>query len=438
MEVIKTIFYFAITVGILILAHEFGHFIMAKISGMRVDIFSVGFGSRLFGKKIGDTDYRISILPLGGYVKIAGMIDESVDTGFIGKEPQPYEFRAKPFHSKFLVITGGVLMNFLLAVIIFWFTFLYQGKNLKKVTEVGYVIPGSIADKSGIRAGDKILSINGKKVKYWDDILRFIYLENLSSDLKFEIEREGKLVSVYISRDSVSGTGEEGIGIIPKFVETVVTAVEPGRPAEKIGLKQKDVIIEADGEKIFTARQLASVIRKNAGKKIKIKWKRNDKIIETEVTPDPDGRIGIQITTVYSGPIKHVNYTVFEALFNGFRETVRITAATIVGLKDLITGKIPLGKGIAGPIRIARIATQSADVGFLPFLNFVAIISIGLALINILPVPGLDGGHLAILLVEGVIRRELPYRVKIAIQQAGIIILLILMALVIYNDIVHF
>jgi regulator of sigma E protease len=131
MEVIKTIFYFAITIGVLVLVHEFGHFIAAKLSKMRVEVFSIGFGARLFGKKIGETDYRISAFPLGGYVKISGMVDESLDAGFIGSEPKPYEFRSKPFYQKFFVITAGVLMNMLLAIFPILVNFYDRGKNLQ-------------------------------------------------------------------------------------------------------------------------------------------------------------------------------------------------------------------------------------------------------------------------------------------------------------------
>jgi regulator of sigma E protease len=438
MEFIKTIFYFIVTVGILVLVHEFGHFIAAKLSGMRVDIFSIGFGTRLFGRRIGETDYRISLFPLGGYVKIAGMIDESMDTGFVSRHPMPFEFRAKPFHQKFLVITAGVTMNLILAVMIFWGIFLYEGKNLRVVNEIGYVEPNSVAYRAGIRSGDKILSINGKKIKYWEDILGITYLDDASRDLNFEIERGGEFISIHIPREEISKVPEEGLGIIPRYVEVMIIAVEPGRPADGIGLRPKDVILEVDGKSIYTVSQLVQVISSNAGREISIRWRRGDEILSSMVTPDEDGKIGIQITSRYSGPMEHFSYGILEAFLLGVRETYRITSATVVGIWQLISGQISIQKGIAGPIKIAKIATQSADVGFIPFLTFMAILSISLALLNILPVPGLDGGHLAILIIEGIIRRELSYKVKIAIQQVGIILLLILMALVIYNDIVHF
>ena len=253
MEVIKTIFYFAITIGVLVLVHEFGHFIAAKLSKMKVEVFTIGFGTRLFGKKIGETDYRISAFPLGGYVKIAGMVDESLDAGFIGSEPKPYEFRSKPFHQKFFVITAGVLMNMLLAIFLFWLIFMIEGKTFRDVTEVGYVIPNSPGYEAGFKEGDKILSINGKKVKYWDDIFRIAFIDELTSDLNFEVKRGDEKVLISIPRSKISEFAlDESIGILPLYTETMVMAIEPGRPAEKVGIQPRDVILAVNNEKIYT------------------------------------------------------------------------------------------------------------------------------------------------------------------------------------------
>lgn len=439
MELIKTIFYFAITIGVLVLVHEFGHFIAAKLSKMKVEIFSIGFGTRLIGKKIGDTDYRISAFPLGGYVKIAGMVDESLDTGFVSSKPEPYEFRSKPFYQKFFVITAGVIMNMLLAVLLLWVIFMIEGKTFRDVNEVGYVIPNSPGFEAGFKEGDKILSLNGKKINYWDDIARIAFVENLSKDLNFEVQRGNQKLFISIQREKIPEfTSEETLGIIPRYVEIMVLAVEPNRPAEKVGIQAKDIIISVNEEKIYNPAQLTSIIKANAGKEITLKIKRGDKIFVQKIIPDSDGRIGVQITSFYNGPIKKESYNLFEAFWIGTKETYRISALTINGIKQLITGKIPIQKGIAGPIRIAKFATQSANIGFTAFLGFMVILSISLAFLNILPFPGLDGGHLLILVIEGIIRKELSYRVKIAIQQAGIIILIILMIFVLYNDIVHF
>ena len=193
------VIYFAITIGILVFVHEFGHFAAAKLCGMRADVFAIGFGKRLFGwNKIkgfsfgelpkdfdgqGHTDYRLCLLPLGGYVKIAGMVDESMDVDFADKEPQPYEFRAKPVWMKVIVITAGVLMNLLLAWIIFWGRNYFQEKPVTKTTTVGYVIPGSAADSIGFIKGDKILTVNGKAVANWEELIEQLFINTLGEDL---------------------------------------------------------------------------------------------------------------------------------------------------------------------------------------------------------------------------------------------------------------
>ncbi|MGE5804396.1 MAG: M50 family metallopeptidase, partial [Ignavibacteria bacterium] len=194
------VIYFAITIGILVFVHEFGHFAAAKLSGMRADVFAIGFGKRLFGwNKItgftfgelpkdfngeGNTDYRLSLLPLGGYVKIAGMVDESFDTEFANKEPEPWEFRSKPVHKKIFVITAGVLMNLLLALIIFWGANFFQGKQVIETTAIGYVEPNSTADSLGFKTGDKILSVNNKKVDNWNEFESEFLINSMGKDVE--------------------------------------------------------------------------------------------------------------------------------------------------------------------------------------------------------------------------------------------------------------
>ena len=200
MTILSTIFYFIITIGILVLVHEMGHFLAAKFFGMRVDTFSLGFPPRAFGKKIGETDYCISWIPIGGYVKIAGMIDESFDTEFLNKEPQPWEFRSKPIWQRMIVISAGVIMNLLLAIFIFWGIIFHQGKMIRPVTEIGYVAPNSPAAKSGLHIGDKIVSINNHPVKQWDEIESMLYIESVTHDLTIQVHRSDTVNNILIRR----------------------------------------------------------------------------------------------------------------------------------------------------------------------------------------------------------------------------------------------
>lgn len=438
MEILTTIFYFVITIGILVFVHEFGHFIAAKLVGMRVDRFSIGFPPRAFGKKIGDTDYCISWLPLGGYVKIAGMIDESMDTEFLKSEPQPWEFRAKPLWARVLVISAGVIMNILLAVAIFWGINYAQGKYLRATTEVGYVIPGSAAEKVGLQAGDVIRAVNGQPTTHWDEVQSLIYVENVGRDITLDIERASSFRQVFLPLGSVPDITSERFGILPAHTVAMIGSVEAGKPADLLGLRPRDILISINGTPVFNDNQVIEIIRANRDKEVTIVWKRGEEILQGTTMPNEEGRIGITIGSVYMGPTRHVQYSLLGALPEGLKDIVNASALFYKSIVQLITGKTSFSQSFGGPIKIAQIATQSAEGGITSFLAFMALLSMSLAILNIMPFPALDGGHLLVMLIEAVFRREIPHRAKLAIQQAGFVILLAFMAFVIYNDIVNF
>lgn len=438
MEILNTVFYFLITIGILVFVHELGHFLAAKLTGMRVDRFSIGFPPRAFGKKVGDTDYCISWIPIGGYVKIAGMIDESFDTEFLQNEPQPWEFRAKPLWARALVISAGVIMNVLLAVAIFWGINYAQGKYLRATTEIGYVVPKSAADKVGLLPGDKILTINGTTVTHWDAIQSLLYVENTAHAITLDIERKGVQKIVTLPRGSIGDFSSERFGILPAHTVAIIGSVEVGKPAEKLGLKPRDVIVSLNGIPVSNENQVVRIIRANPGKEVTVVWKRGEEILQGTTVPNEDGRIGITIGSLYVGPTKHVRYSFLEAFPEGIKDIVQASGLFYKSILQLITGKASFAQSFGGPIKIAQIATQSAEVGLTSFLAFMALLSMSLAMLNIVPFPALDGGYLLLMLVEAVSRREIPHKVKLVIQQAGFVILLAFMAFVIYNDIMNF
>ncbi|MBI3005118.1 MAG: RIP metalloprotease RseP [Ignavibacteriales bacterium] len=437
MTVLTTIFYFVITIGILVFIHELGHFLAAKFFGMRVDRFSIGFPPRAFGKQIGETDYCISWIPIGGYVKIAGMIDESFDTEFVNQEPKPWEFRAKPIWQRMIVISAGVVMNILLAVFIFWGIIYHQGKLTRPVTAIGYVAPESPAAKVGLRPGDMMLSINGHEITHWEEIEGVIYAEALGNDLTLEIRRRNESITMFIKRADLPDITDERFGILPAGLLAVIERVESGMPAEQIGLQPGDTIKTVNGEAVVYAA-LQETIRKNAGKEILLGWNRGDKSLEARVTPTAEGRIGIALDAVYTGPVEHVRYSLLGAFPEGVKEVWGASVFFVNNIYQLIVGRASFTKSVGGPIKIAQIATRSAESGVLTFLGFMALLSMSLALLNVLPFPALDGGHLVFLAYEGVFRREIPHKVKIAIQQAGVFLLLVFMAFVLYNDIATF
>jgi len=431
------VFYFLILIGVLVLVHELGHFLAAKFFGMRVDRFSIGFPPRAFGRKIGDTDYCISWIPIGGYVKIAGMVDESLDTDFANEDPKPWEFRSKPIWQRMIVICAGVAMNVLLAVIIFIGLIYYQGKTIKPVTEVGYVVPESPATKSGLRSGDRIVSVNGKRASYWEEIENLIYSEALSGKLSVTVVRSGSELTLSILPPLTSEILEDRLGMYPAGTVPLVKSVESGKPADQAGMKAGSVILAFKGEPI-SLQTLQEIVKRSAGREGLLRWKEGETIKEALVTPSTDGRIGIGFSPYYEGPRETVAYSLFGAIPEGIRATWEMSWMNLKSIYQIFVGHVSLTKSVAGPIMIAKMATRSAESGLLDFLAFMALLSMNLAILNLLPFPALDGGHAVFLLYEGTFRREIPTKVKIALQQVGFVLLLVFMAFVLYNDIVRF
>lgn len=450
----SAVIYFVITIGILVFVHEFGHFIAAKISKMRVDVFAIGFGPRLLGwNKLkgftfgklpkdfdgeGNTDYRVCLLPLGGYVKIAGMIDESMDTDFVDKEPEPYEFRAASTPKKIFVITAGVLMNLLLAVAIFWGVNLFSGKSYTESTTISYVEEGSYADSSGFQTGDKILTVNGTAVQYWEDVRNQIYVETLGKDLNIEVMRDGKRVNLDVPRKYVP---EDKTGVdyfVVEGLKPVITDVLKNSPADSAGIEPDDIFLKIEGSEVYAMQQVISMINSSPGEELDLTLQRESDTTTVDVVPAKDGKIGIILGGyVYMGPTASVDMGFFESLWASFDDIVRITDLTFSMFGKVVSGDVEFGKVFGGPVKIAQFAAKTADTGFISFITFLAMLSLSLAIINILPFPVLDGGHLIIIIIEGIMGRELNPRIKIAIQNTGFIILLLLMAFIIYSDIVN-
>lgn len=437
MTILSPIFYFLITIGILVLVHELGHFLAAKFFKMRVDTFSLGFPPRAFGKKIGETDYCISWIPIGGYVKIAGMIDESMDTEFLNKEPQPWEFRSKPKWQRAIVLSAGVLMNLLLAVVIYWGLIFYKGITVRPVTEIGSITINSPAAKAGLQLHDKILSINNHQVKQWDEIEILIYTESVTHDLTLHILRAQAPMDISIKRADIPDISEKRFGINPVGEFPLIIDVSKDKPAGLIGLQPGDTILAVNGSPV-SAESLPEVIGANKGKEVFLEWARGDQRMSARVTPNVEGKIGIQIGGVYTGPLERQRYGFFEALPIGIKELKVQSVLFLSNIYQIVVGKASLKKSVGGPIKIAQMAQRSAESGLFIFIEFLAMLSISLALLNILPFPALDGGHLMFLVYEAVFRREVPAKVKIVIQQAGFILLLVFMAFILYNDVINF
>lgn len=447
------IIYFILTIGILVFVHEFGHFIAARICKMRTDVFAIGFGKRLFGwNKIngfttgdlpkdldlqGHTDYRLAMLPLGGYVKINGMVDESFDTSFKDEEPKPYEFRAKPTYQKLFVITAGVLMNLLLTIAVFAGINYFQGKEVIKTTMVGDIQAESFAYDVGFRTGDKILSINGKPVNDWESVYTDLLLSKDESAKKIDVVRNGQKVSIAIPQDSLNKAAQQAFFLPVGEVAPLITDVIKDSPAEDAGIEKSDMIIKIADKPIKSSADVIDIISSNPDHELSMLLLRGKDTVVTAVTPSIDGKIGIGLRNAYMGPSEYKTYSLPASLSQGVSDVVNYVELTYVFVERVFAGKLEVGQAFGGPVKIAQMSAESAELGLAAYLRFLALLSLSLAILNILPFPGLDGGHFVIILIEGIMRKEIPIKIKMAIQNAGFIILLLLMVFIIYNDLIN-
>lgn len=446
------IIYFIITIAILVFVHEFGHFAAAKLSKMRVDVFAIGFGKRLFGfnkvnrftfgdlpkdfDTLGFTDYRLSLLPLGGYVKIAGMVDESFDTKFADTEPKPYEFRAKKTLPKLFVITAGVMMNLSLTILIFWGINFFQGKVVYKSTTIAMVDKESVAEKAGFQSYDKILSVNNVAVKDWEEVTNRMLIDNQSNDVKLKIERDGTVQSINLPSKFILENSQKGFFLFPNPIQAIVVEVLKNSPAQDAGMKSGDLILSLNSISIKESGQITEIIAASKEKYIPIVLLRDKDTIRTTVKPALDGKIGISHSIAYVGDVEYRSYGFFESIPMAFIQAKDFTNIFFSMMKKVFIGKLAFKDAFGGPVKIAQFAARSADTGGVAFLYFLAMLSLNLAIINILPFPVLDGGHFVIILLEGIFKRELPIKIKMVIQNIGFALLLLLMAFIIYNDVI--
>jgi regulator of sigma E protease len=473
LTILSYIFWVGLALGILVFVHELGHFLAAKLFKMRVEQFSIGFPPRIVSKTVGETEYRIGAVPLGGYVKISGMIDESMDTEFADREPEPWEFRAKPVWQRIVVITAGVIFNFILAFAIFIGIKWTYGETYipAENVEAVYVEDGSLASDIGFRTGDRLLAVNGEPLVEFDPSGG---LEALSADrATYTVERGGERVTLTAPEDFASrlNTAEGRFGVDPW--PSVVGGVIGSDPAAEAGLRTGDRVLEVGGEPVAFWGEMSAAIQDSEGEPIAVRWARPDSlaseeaaaseetalepvgrtadatIYEAVVTPKPGsaGADGEAADRYYLGiypptpeilqalfGVQQRQYGLGEAVVAGSAETINWIALYGHLVGRLFTGKDDVRESVGGPVMIAKVTKQAADAGMQQFWFIVAMLSIALAVFNILPIPVLDGGHLVFLLYEGITRREPSVRVRVVVQQVGFVLLLAFMAFVIFND----
>jgi regulator of sigma E protease len=328
-------------------------------------------------------------------------------------------------------------MNTLLAFLIFYVIALAQGKERLETTTVGYISKNSVAEKYNIIPGDKIVAVNGKDIQYWDELRSNIFLENMGEDINLKIERNGSISQVNIPKSEMREVSERAFGVYAPGWIPEINKIVPDKPAAKVGLVPGDKIVEADGQPIVHSQQFVDLIKTNWNKDINIKWVRGGQEYSGVVHPGTDSLIGIEVGK-FAGPIKTIRYNAITAIPEGAKDLYNYGVVLFLkSMWKIIKGDIPFSKAVGGPIKIAQYAGQSAEIGLLSFLGFMAMLSITLAIINILPFPALDGGHFVFLLYEGIFRKPVSHKVQIVVQNVGFIILMLFMIFVVYNDIIH-
>jgi regulator of sigma E protease len=421
-----TLIYFLIVIGILVFVHEFGHFIMAKRAGVRVEKFSLGMGPKLFGYKKGDTDYIISALPLGGYVKMAGENPDEEPTGAAD------EFQSKTVWQRAKIAAAGSLTNIAVAFLLMPLVFMV-GTYAEGPAKVGFVERGSPAEKSGFQAGDVIEEINGRRISDWTKALTLIAV-NPDTDVAVTLDRNGEKKVLSLRPEAVSELRIGSSGLMPDM-PAEVGRLRPGLPAEKAGLKVNDKILAVNGRTVYHWNQFSLMVKESEGKDLVILIEREGKRSEKTIKPIMDGgRFVIGVEPAVRLVFK--KYGFFEAVQMGFSKTFETADLTFITLRKLFTFSLSI-KTLGGPVMIAQMSGQAAAAGFSAFIALMATISLSLGMLNLLPIPVLDGGMLLFLAIEAVRKKPLSQRVMEISQGIGAALLITLIAVVSYNDVMR-
>jgi regulator of sigma E protease len=428
---VTSILAFVFVLGVLIFVHELGHFLMARRIGVRVLTFSLGFGPKLIAFRRGDTEYCISAIPLGGYVKMAGENPDDARTG------SSDEFLSKSKWQRFQVLVMGPVMNLTLAVVVMAVV-LYHGAPapafMQQPAVVGTVLDQSVLKPAGLLPGDQIVSVDGDSVATWENFLDAIAAKS-KRKVTLHLNRAGKDVGLTFVP---VGTGKydlvilDSLAILP-VMHPQITSLQHEAPGYEAGLRPGDVVLAAAGQRDITRPALTDLIKANEGKTITLEIKRNGEILQMPVTPrriGADVLIGVQLSafeqrTIEPGPIE-----AFKMSLDQNWTWAKMIVQTLGGLFTRRTSV----KQLMGPVAIADLSGMAAEQGWLQLFSLMAMISLNLGLLNLMPIPVLDGGHIAILALEGVSRRDFSMKVKEKMLLAGFVLLLMLMVTVIYND----
>jgi regulator of sigma E protease len=406
-----------------------GHFLAARRHGVRVLTFSLGFGPKILKVTRGDTEYCISAVPLGGYVKMAGENPEDPRSG------QPDEFLSKTKWQRFQILFAGPAMNILLAVVVTAFVLGIQGVRVPVYFDqpalIGSVVSGSPAEKAGLMRGDRIISVSGDTIATWKDLDIAIGIRRPNRDITVTVLRNAQPVAMTVRPVADGKYQISDIGVLPD-ANPVITRVIAGDRAEQAGLKAGDIILSVNGERMATRVQLIDVISHSGGKTIQLTVRRGEGEETVTATPEQRGArgwLGVEL----SEPTKSFTPGPFEAVRLSVEHNIESSGIIFRTLAGLFTGETSV-RQLQGPVGIAQLSGESAEEGFITLLSLMAMLSINLGILNLMPVPVLDGGHILIMALEGIARRDFSMQVKEKMLLAGFVVLMMLMVTVIYND----
>ncbi len=424
----------AVVLGIMILVHEFGHYAAAKYFGVRVDVFSIGFGKRLWGFRRGETDYRVSALPLGGYVKMAG------ENPLESRSGAPDEFMSHPRWQRFVIAVAGPAMNILLAIGLLTGVYMVHYERpqfFDQPAVIGWVLDNSPAAKAGIEQGDRIVRIDGEHNPTWEDVILKVMISP-KEPVDVAIQRGNDILEKQVKPD-LEGSGFDEYGSVGWQPEQAVTVTElvPNMPAVKAGIQLNDQIIAIDATPMRSVFSIIHYLQQNGDKPVDVTVGRDGKELHLTMTPvqtEENGQKGYRLGFLIAGPVK-VEKLPFAKAFNmSLQENKKFSLLMVDLIEKLVERKASI-KQLDGPIGIARASGDAArQPGWTPLLGLMAMISLNLGIVNLLPIPILDGGIIMLLIIESIMRRDISLRIKERIYQTAFVFIVLVFVVVIYND----